>query len=163
MEITNCFKENLVGKRFGRLIVVGRSNKRGSRGKRTVPLWECICDCGNVTYKATDVLTNPNLSMCSDCAKKYATEKMRDKAGFVNGTQISRIKSDKNIASNTSGVRGVYHDKRTGKWRARLKFMGKTLNFGSYVKFSDAVKARQLAEEEYFGKFLEELELSVKV
>ena len=160
MRKESILKEDIIGKRFGKLVVVKLSNRRGRRGKRTVPLWECVCDCGKITYKATDVLSNESLSMCSDCAKKYATEKMRDKAGFVNGTQISRIKSNKIIASNTSGARGVYLDKRTGKWRARLKFKGKTLNFGSYVKFEDAVKARELAEEEYFEKFLEELNLS---
>ncbi|MBE6666531.1 MAG: AP2 domain-containing protein [Ruminococcaceae bacterium] len=150
-------KENLVGRRFGKLEVIGRSEKRGSRGARTVPLWECRCECGAICYKATDTLTNPELSMCNDCVGKYATEKMREKAGFVDGTQISRIKSDKPIATNTSGVRGVYYDKKTKKWRARLKFKGKLMNFGTYENFDDAVKARKRAEEEYYGEFLQQM------
>ena len=59
-------KENLIGRRFGKLEVISRSGKRGSRGARTVPLWECRCECGNITYKATDTLTNPDLSMCNE-------------------------------------------------------------------------------------------------
>ena len=148
-------KEDLVGRRFGRLEVICRSNKRGSRGERTVPLWECRCDCGNITYKATDTLTNLDISMCNDCVGKYATEKMREKAGYVDGTQLSRIRSNKLIATNTSGCRGVYLDKKTGLWRARLKFKGKLMNFGSYKNFDDAVKARKIAEQEYFGEYLD--------
>ena len=147
-------KEDLVGRRFGKLEVIGRSDKRGSRGARTVPLWECRCECGNITYKATDTLTNPELSMCNDCVGKYAGQKMREKAGYVDGTQISRIASTKLISTNTSGCRGVYFDKRSGLWRARLKFKGKLMNFGSYKNFEDAVKARKAAEQEYFGKYL---------
>ena len=147
---------DLTGCHFGKLEVICRSDKRGSRGSRTVPLWECRCECGNITYKATDTLTNSDQSMCSECAGKYAASKMRDKAGFVDGTQISRIISDKLNVTNTSGVRGVYFDKRTGKWRARLRFKGKFYNLGTYVSFDDAVKARKQAESEYYGEFLEQ-------
>ena len=150
-------KESLVGRRFGKLEIIARSEKRGSRGARTVPLWECRCECGNITYKATDTLKNADLSMCSSCAEKYAAEKMRDNAGYVGGTQISRITSTKPIATNTSGCRGVYFDKKSGKWRARLRFRGVLMNFGSYSNFDEAVKARQQAEDEYYGEFLSEM------
>lgn len=150
-------KENLIGRRFGKLEVIGRSDKRGSRGARTVPLWECRCECGAICYKATDTLTNPELSMCNDCVGKYAMAKMREKAGFVDGTQISKITSTKLISTNTSGCRGVYFDKNTGKWRARLKFKGKIMSFGSYKNFEDAVKARKDAEQRIYGKFLEQI------
>ncbi|MBO7187027.1 MAG: AP2 domain-containing protein [Clostridia bacterium] len=147
---------DIIGKRFGKLTVIKRSNKRAPRGKRSVPLWECVCDCGNITYKSTDVLTNPNLSMCSDCAKKYATEKMRQKAGFFNGTQISKIQTQITESDNFSGVRGVYFDKKSSKWRARIKVKGKTINIGSYANINDAIKARKLAEEKYFENILDE-------
>lgn len=147
-------KDNLIGRSFGKLEVIGRSDKRASRGARTVPLWECRCECGNITYKATDTLTNPEVSMCSICANKYASEKMRMNAGYVDGTQISRLKSDKLNSTNTSGCRGVYYDKRTGLWRARLRFKGKLMNFGSYKSYDDAVNARKAAEQEYYGEYL---------
>ena len=145
---------NIIGKRYGKVVVLDRSDKRASRGKRTIPLWECLCDCGNITYKATDSLTNASISMCRECAQSYSAEKMRENVGLIGGTQISRIKSDKPIATNTSGVRGVYYDRKTGKWRARLKFKGKLMNFGTYARFEDAVKARKQAEAEYFGEYL---------
>ena len=150
-------KENLIGHHFGKLEVIGRSDKRGSRGARTVPLWECRCECGNITYKATDKLTNPDLSMCNECAEKYAATKMREKAGFVGGTQITKITSNKLTTANTSGCRGVYFDSRTGKYRARLKFKGKLMNFGSYANFEEAVKARKEAERLIYGEFLDQI------
>ena len=157
---TNCGckkSPDLTGQVFGRLTVLGRSDKRNPRGARTTPMWECRCECGNITYKAKDTLTNPDLSMCSECAAKYAAEKARAGAGFVDGTQISRIRNMNPTASNTSGCRGVYYEKKTNKYRARLKFKGKIMDFGSYTNFEDAVAARKAAEEEYFGAFLEEI------
>ena len=148
-------RADLSGRRFGKLEVVCRSDKRGSRGARTVPLWECRCDCGNTVYKATDTLNRSPNSMCGACAADYASKQMRAAAGYVDGTQLSRIKSDKPIANNTSGARGVYRDSVTGKWRARLKFKGKLMDFGTYTKFEDAVRARKQAEEIYYGELLD--------
>ena len=76
----------------------------------------------------------------------------------MGGTQISKITNMKPTASNTTGVRGVSYDKRSNRYRARLKFQGKLLNFGSYAKFEDAVAARKEAEKAYFGAFLDSIE-----
>lgn len=156
---TNCGckkSPDLTGQVFGRLTVIGRSEKRYPRGKRTTPMWECRCECGNITYKATDTLTNPDESMCQACQGIYAAETARKSAGFVGGTQITRIRNMKPTAVNSSGCRGVYYDKSTKKYRARLEFKGKLMNFGTYTNFEDAVKARKAAEEECFKAFLEE-------
>ena len=150
-----CSKQNdLTGQRFGRLTVRARSDQRAPRGARTVPLWECLCDCGELTYKATDTLTGADNAMCERCQELYAIEKARDSAGYVGGTQLSRIRDMTPTAANTSGTRGVYFDKRTNKWRARLKFKRKLMNFGTFSKFEDAAAARKRAEEEYFGAAL---------
>lgn len=157
---TNCGckkSPDLTGKIFGRLTVLGRSEKSNSRGARTTPMWECRCECGNITYKATDTLTNLDLSMCSECAEKYAAEKVRVGAGFVGGTQITKIVNMKPTATSSTGVRGVFYDKRSGRYRARLKFKGKLLNFGSYKTLEEAAEARRAAEQEYYGAFLEEI------
>lgn len=153
-----CHKSpDLTGKFFGKLEVLGRSDKRNPRGARTTPMWECRCECGNITYKATDTLTNPEESMCQECHNRLAPEKARESAGFVGGTQITKIINMKPTAANTTGVRGVSYDKRSNRYRARLKFKGKLLNFGSYTKFEDAVAARKEAEKAYFGAFLDSI------
>jgi len=147
---------DLTGRKFGKLEVLGRADKRGPRGRRTTPMWECRCECGEITYKATDTLKNPDKSMCVKCAGKYAAERARIFAGFVEGTQITKIKNMKPTAANTSGVRGVSLEKRSGKWRARLKFKGETINLGIYDSFVEAVSARKQAEMLYYGDFLKE-------
>lgn len=150
-------KYDLSGERFGRLTVICLSDRRAARGKRSVPLWECKCDCGNITYKATDTLKNADVSMCADCAKKYAIEKMRAQSGYRDGTQISRITSHKLISTNTSGCRGVYYDRNSKKWRARIKFKGKLINLGSYAEFDEAAKARRAAEATIYASFIEHI------
>ena len=62
------------------------------------------------------------------------------------------------MSDNFSGVRGVYFERKTGKYRARLKFQGKLYNLGSFTRLEDAVKARQRGEEEIYGKFLADYE-----
>ena len=157
---TNCGckkSPDLTGKVFGKLTVLGRSDKRNPRGERTTPMWECRCECGAITYKATDTLTNPEESMCKACQGLYAAETARKSAGFVGGTQITKLRNMDPTAANTSGCRGVYYEKKTNKYRARLKFKGKIMNFGTYARFEDAVAARKRAEEEYYGAFLAEI------
>ncbi|MBQ8742212.1 MAG: hypothetical protein IJZ03_02440 [Clostridia bacterium] len=157
---TNCGckkSPDLTGKVFGRLTVLGRSDKRNPRGSRTTPMWECRCECGAITYKATDTLKNKDESMCQACQGAYASQNARLSAGYVDGTQISRIINMKPTAANSTGVRGVQLDKKTGRYRARLKFKGKLLNFGSYKTLEEAAEARRAAELEYFGTFLEDI------
>lgn len=146
---------DLTGRVFGRLTVLGRAAQRAPRGCRTVPLWECRCQCGAITHKATDTLKNDAETMCAACAASYCAGTARAAAGYVDGTQLSRIRDMRPTARSTTGCRGVYYDKKTNKFRARLTFRGKTMNFGSFSNMEDAVRARKAAEEEYFGPLLE--------
>jgi hypothetical protein len=52
--------ENLVGKRFGRLKVIGFSHK----DKRGKPYWICQCDCGNTTVSRADSLKSGKANSC---------------------------------------------------------------------------------------------------
>lgn len=46
---------NLIGKRFGKLIVISFSGNRLEKGKQ-IPFWECLCDCGNTTIVRSNSL-----------------------------------------------------------------------------------------------------------
>lgn len=118
-------------------------------------MWRCRCDCGEITYKATDTLSNPSVSMCQSCSLKYGIEKARKKAGYTEGTQITKIQNISEASDNAAGVRGVYFEPKTGRYRARIKFQGKLYNLGSFYDLEDAVKARREGEERFFGHFLE--------
>ena len=158
---TNCGcgkSPDLSGQKFGQITVICRSESKRKRGNRLVVEWKCQCDCGAIVYRTTDQLTNEKDRMCADCSHKNSVEQAFKGAGFEQGTQISKIREMKLTAANTSGCRGVYWHKRQKTWVVRLVFNGKHMNFGSFSSFEDAVKARQRAEEEYFGAFLATLE-----
>lgn len=57
-----CIKnENLTGQRFGRLIVLRKSEEKGKRGNT---IWDCVCDCGNHTKVKTGNLNSGNTKSC---------------------------------------------------------------------------------------------------
>lgn len=51
---------NLIGQRFGKLIVISKSKIK----KYGVYLWECRCDCGNITYVSSNSLNSGNTKSC---------------------------------------------------------------------------------------------------
>lgn len=57
---------SIIGQRFGNLIVVKDSGNRKSNGS---VLWECLCDCGNITYSDSSNLKRGHTTSCG-CAKK---------------------------------------------------------------------------------------------
>lgn len=57
---------NLKGKRFGRLIVLERTDAKGRKGT----YWDCICDCGNQCSVLSGALVSGHTTSCG-C---YATE-----------------------------------------------------------------------------------------
>lgn len=158
-----CIKLNdLTGQHIGSLTVLGRSDKYATRGKRRVRLWECKCDCGAITYKATDTLMTGVESSCAECAQKHNAACAIKNAGFIDGTQLSKIQNMKPSAANTSGCRGVSFNKKTLRWEAQIKFRGKRTRLGSYKNFDDAVLVREKAEQAIFGEFLDSLALESK-
>lgn len=53
-------KKNLIGKRFGRLVVIKDSLKRQS----SHVLWECLCDCGKRTFVTSSHLVSGAVRSC---------------------------------------------------------------------------------------------------
>jgi hypothetical protein len=52
---------NLVGKRFGKLLVVEKTDLRYGDG---CIIWKCQCDCGNITYVNTNSLKREDIISC---------------------------------------------------------------------------------------------------
>ena len=53
--------------------------------------------------------------------------------------------------NNTSSCTGVYKIKN--KWVANIQINKKRIQLGTFTCFEDAVQARKLAEEKYFGEY----------
>jgi hypothetical protein len=56
-------------------------------------------------------------------------------------------------SSNTSGMRGVYFDKRSGKYRADIKFDGKQTTLGHFDSIEEASRCYEAAAQRAFGEF----------
>lgn len=54
---------------------------------------------------------------------------------------------------NKSGVTGVTWNKRDNIWEANITVNKERIYLGSFVNINDAIKARLIAEKEYFGEF----------
>jgi ribosomal protein L37AE/L43A len=140
--------KDLTGRKFGKLTVIRKTEKRYKRGV----IWLCECECGNKNYEApSDFLLNQGITHCNICKWKGngGSEK-----NFVEGTNLGIIKNNKMFTHNTSGARGVYFHKTTNKWITYINFKKKRYNLGSHINKEDAIKARKEAEEKLFGEFL---------
>ena len=79
-------------------------------------------------------------------------DRVRHHNWISNLREVSRqcnMRNTGNLKSNKSGVKGVYFEKQTKKWRANLKVNGIKYHFGRHFNFKDAVMARWLAEKKY--------------
>lgn len=56
-------KLNLVGQRFGKLIVMQETTLR----KNNSVVWDCRCDCGNYLQLSTKELRSDGVQMCKNC------------------------------------------------------------------------------------------------
>ena len=79
---------DLLGKRFGRLLVIKHLevNERKDRWKT----WVCKCDCGNIKEFATNALTSGEVISCG-CYNKEKTSKMVKEIFTTHGCSRSRI------------------------------------------------------------------------
>lgn len=133
------FKE-LVGKRFGRLVVIERENK-----DKRHPHLICNCDCGKTVSVNVEQLLLGKTKSCG-C--------MRIEKTFVEDTSLNTIRSKIRI-DNTSGVKGVSWSKLSKKWIAQIAFKKKKYNLGRYDNIEEAIMARKKAEEKFFKPILE--------
>lgn len=135
--------KDYIGKRFGMLTVTEYVKKENGSH-----LWKCRCDCGGEIVARQNNLQDGQTTSCG------CRQSQRTGLHFVDGTFIEGIQSETISRANTSGVRGVYFNRKRGKWVAQIMFKGRCYYLGGYSKLEDAKKARQRAEEEIFGSFL---------
>lgn len=65
------FAENLIGFRFGRLVVIGRAENDKSRHAQ----WICRCDCGNETIVGARHLKSGDVQSCGCYNRNCSSEK----------------------------------------------------------------------------------------
>lgn len=147
---------DLTGKRFGKLTVLKKTNRRNK--SRSI-IWLCKCDCGNKKYITSSNLTSGETKSCG-CLQTESGKKLREynqKHHFKDGVYVpslnSKIRSD-----NTTGVKGVYAVQKKGgtKYQAKIWVKKKSIHLGTYDTIQDAIKARQEGEKRYHQPYLNE-------
>ncbi len=63
------YKEDLTGKKFGKLTVISFVGKKHSHS-----LWECICECGKNCEKTNQQLKRAKCPMCDECYRPVKIE-----------------------------------------------------------------------------------------
>ncbi len=87
-------KKDLLGKRFGKLVVL----KPTPLKNRTLIKWECKCDCGNVIYAASNHLISGKVKSCGCLVKDDKYSQCKDITGsiFSKLTVVSKLDKRKN-------------------------------------------------------------------
>ena len=140
--------KDFIGKRFGNLTVLAYAGKRAGMHR-----WRCLCDCGKETIVGQTLLQSGKTKSCGCLQEKQILENLK----LCDGTSVAILEAVRSrlLPTNTSGVTGVYQNKRTGKWCAQITFKGETYSLGTYSRIEDAAKARKKAEDRLFGEFLD--------
>lgn len=131
-KIKNPQYEKIIGKKFGKLVVVKEINCFDKNGHKH---FLCKCECGN---------------FCEVLGGNLLHNQTRSCGCLSNIKPLMR----KTSIINKSGVKGVYFDNHLNKWVAKLTIDKKT--YKSYHDIFDEAKiARKLMEQKYHMPIIE--------
>ena len=118
-------RNNLVGQRFGKLVVVAHAGtKVGNNGKK-LALWDCICDCGKHKICVAPNLTTGRTKSCG-CLKKRGQRK--------HGLSSSRLYSIwENMKTRCYNPLSINYHNYGGKG---VRVCGQWLSFESFAKWA---------------------------
>lgn len=85
-------KQNLIGKRFGKLVVLEKSENR----RRGHYLWICQCDCGNICEKPTGELNGGTATSCG-CSWRQPAVHEGDRYGRLTAIRPTEKRSAKAV------------------------------------------------------------------
>lgn len=160
-----CSSRNLASEK---ITTHGNAGKGKNRSTEYHTWSNMIQRCGNSNSKYYDIYGGRGISVCErwsnsfedfleDMGKKPSLKHSIDRID-VNGnyepnnckwsTQIEQMRNIR--VRNKSGVKGVYFDDTSKKWRSFIKVNYKGIYLGSFDNFDDAVKSRKDAELKYW-------------
>ncbi len=153
------FLKNLIGQRFGRLVVIERADDYIiPSNKKHTTRWLCQCDCGNTTYVTGSNLKNGKIISCGCYKKEKISQKFtKDITGqkFGKLTVIERVENKKGrvcwkclcecgqevIVSSNSLVRHKTMScgclSSFGEYNIKQYFINNKIKFESQKRFDD--------------------------
>lgn len=137
-------KTDLVNLKFGRLTAQRYAGTVKHNGK-SVGYWECQCECGNRCIVRRDCLISGDTRSCGCIQEEYRYQ----------GTYIPSITTDKPTKRSTTGMRGIYLNKKTGKYRVCIGFKGQKYWIGQSKDIGKAQTFRITGIQQYFKPTIE--------
>ena len=145
IEVMHMVRDDLTGKRFGKLVVLKELGYRRAF---------CKCDCGNVKEVNKSHLLSGDIISCGCKMRKNAIEARAPK--LYKGTDINKISTATATSRSSTDIRGVSYSTRRGKYRANIGFRGQKFELGYFDTLEEAAKARKAAEERLYKPLIEE-------
>lgn len=138
----NRFKytKDLTGQRFGRLVALSQTDMR----KYGNVVWECKCDCGSLTYVASNSLTCGNTRSCG-CLRKETAAQIHTFEPLMQAGEQEGV-GRKVRKNNTSGYPGIGYRTNQKRYTAEIGFQWYTCYLGIYQNIDDAIGVRKKAE-----------------
>ena len=124
---------NLIGKRFGKLTVIGKDEEYyiSPKHKNKYIRWICECDCGNTHSVMVGTLNAKKATQCKECYyKSYSLN------GYISNRYIARIKRN-------AKKRNLYFDKKIDReylWNLFLKQNKKCALSNLSIHFAKTIK-----------------------
>lgn len=116
--------------------------RKGSKNQRAV--WICECKhCSNTTILNSSEIEKTKSCGCLKGSSKDFMDEIRD---------VESLKLTKPTAKSTTGIRGVYYNKRRKNYQSFINVDKKTKFLGSFKSLSEAERVRRQAEKDYWGK-----------
>lgn len=149
---------DLIGKRFGRLVVVSESTRKG--------YVVCKCDCGNThEVRAYNLTKSSHPTASCGClrretssinGKRCVHQNSARRLAFMAkyGTNLGAIAKSTPARNNKSGVKGVWRDPVHGAYQAYITLRHKKYHLGTFHSLGEAANARHEAEQRYFAPIL---------
>lgn len=160
----NLSIKDLTDQTFGLLTAKYDTGKRDKYNGATI--WHCQCKCGGNKEVSSARLEKQEVISCGCVAKDWQTRHGKrlgaaTKDFCIENTNVRNL-TMRMRKDNISGHKGVTWDKERNKWKAQIRFQGKTYYLGRYHNLNDAVAVRKIAEDKIFGTFLQWYEQYMK-
>lgn len=153
-------RKDITGKKFNHLTAIRFTGKTKKTFKgHDSAVWEWQCICGNIIEKSINEIHHHRNKSCG-CENKKLMQKRGPKhlkkIKHFMGTTINSISSNTMRKNNTTGVRGVFFNEPTGKFRVSIGLCNRSIDLGSYETLEEAKQARKAGERKYYQPIIDE-------
>lgn len=139
--------QNLIGKQFGHLTVIAKSDKRGSQHEY---MWVCQCDCGKRVLETTSSLNSGQAISCGHVRREKSKENLK----YTEHRHMTQL-NDKPPMTNTSGYKNIMKVRlKSGDIRYRVSVVYNHKQHSKQVEtLEEALAVREQLRKTYWPNY----------